>query len=149
MKVNVTKRGEYIPEWNGNRTLTGNDRVTIDYKNLTRSERMKHIKTSPAKIVVRDAGKKSEDQISEEAIDKIDSSSDMELVFDTDEEGMLKDMDIKISNLETSDGKISNLIELNNAPDPDHIFEKLIDEIKNKLLRGQKGVSEQVSKNLK
>jgi hypothetical protein len=135
MEISLTERDTYIPEWKGSAELPEGERITVDYKNLSYDQRKKHEHKEPPKIKISNAGGKSDKEID----DAVDAAFDYELSFDVDQDAILRDMDIKINNLESEDGPIDTWGKLLSAPDnPEVDLQGLITEIRGALLGSQK-----------
>ncbi len=115
MRLEITKERVFIPEFNGNKILSGTDQITVRYRTPTVAIKNRCRRKPQAKAIADTAG----------------SIRSMELLVERDEQTTLNEMLVSISNCSYSEagGKdhyITNANELVNAP---LAFEPLLKEI--------------------
>jgi hypothetical protein len=114
MKLTISKEGEFIPAFNGNKELPVTDQIRVQYRTPTLAMKNR-CRTKPQAKGIAGADGKMEK---------------MEIVIDKDEHATLREMLIRIDNCSFSDGsseqKIATAQNLIDAP---VIFEPLLKEI--------------------
>jgi len=141
MIIEVTKKGEFVPEWNKNRDLSAGDQIRVTWDRLSKSERKRFTKTSDPEIIIHDFGSKSVKEVDQE----LDQQSDLKMIISNNDDGKLNAMNIKISNLETNEGPIDTWGKLNDVPGT--YFDDLINEISKNLLNKELPLDEGTVKN--
>ena len=122
MRVAIAKRGEFVPEWNGNRDLPEEEQVRVDYKFLSYEERSMHLKTKPIRMQMKD-------------VDNLDGAL-AEIEYIQDKKGIALKSDVHVHNLETEDkdtGEIKVCKTMRDLYDS-AAFPELAIEIENHLL---------------
>lgn len=100
MKVNISKEGRFIPEWEGNRDLPESEQVVVEYTALTGEQRKKYTHKEKPLYTVEVEGK-TEDEIEEQIQDQ---TRKVELRIWTDDDKIAAASNIRIGNLEDTDG---------------------------------------------
>jgi hypothetical protein len=114
MKCTTERTGEHVPEWNGNRALPADEQILVTWTNLSWETRKRYLKTSAAKIVVRDAAKKSEAEIDEDVEKQLES---IEQTFQTDVDGIVRASEVKLAGLEIDGAAVDTWEKLIKIPD--------------------------------
>ena len=102
MKVNVSREGQYIPEWKCNRDEPGAEQIIVNYKHLSYDERAKHeSKKNPMiRLTEFDLEKKGR---MDKAVSAQHASYEMEIESESAVK-IAKAMDPTIEHLEDEDG---------------------------------------------
>ncbi len=101
MKVNVSREGSYIPKWEGNRKQPESEQMLVSYVHLSHNQRNKHIHREKPKVIIEDFETKSDGEIDR---DVAAQHSRIEIIADSDDAAILRDMNITIANLEDTEG---------------------------------------------
>lgn len=144
MKINVSNVGKFIPEWNDNKSLPASDQLYFEYEYLSHLQREKHTKREMPEFVLHDIETKSGKRF-KEAVNK--AHSEMRIKADTDDVAILRDMKIKVHNLEDEAGNpIDTWEKLVDIPQTrENKVKELIDEARAHFINISEG---QDSKNL-
>ena len=133
-KVNVSRAGRFVPEWEGNQDLPDSEQLTVDYTHLSHDERQKFIRREKPLYILEDIDTKNDEEIDKEVTDQ---HARIEIKVDTDDEGILKAMAPRINNLfDTDDNPIDTWAKLTACVQtPENKLLSLIGEI-TKMLSG-------------
>ena len=152
MRISVSKEGKYVPKWQGNRDLVGDDQIYVTYTNLPGYERDRFVSQRELKVLVPDVYNAKDSDI-DGAVDKALAKTkivDGEIIPErTDNAGMTRAMKPVFHNLETEDGaKVESWTDFLKLPfTRENHLDELRQEIERELPSTQEPIEEKDSKN--
>ncbi len=103
MRIQVSKKSLYVPEWRGNRELSEEERIVVRYTNLSFDERRKFQPKRAFRVLIPDVYKAKDKEL-DSAVDEALSPDGEMTSSPADNPGMVRAMKPTIEHLEVEDG---------------------------------------------
>lgn len=141
MKIQLTKKGFYIPKCWDNRKLDKAEQVTVEYTALSHNERVEFMATTETRVVIPNIYAAKDDDV-DHAVEAISDANGEIVTKENDNPGMVKKMNPVTHNLFGEDGTpLEKWDDILNAPaTPQNQLETFIAEIHAALPKTQERI---------